>query len=429
MRKSIIIAFVSLLLFSCNLDSSQGVYQKVFNDTATNYEKIQSVLGEIDGNLIIYANLDLYAFDGESMERIAKLPKNASYVPFMAVGNSVFFSNRNADGSYTFFSATLDEAAAGIDEGFIPSNEVEVTLPSGSSSEIVNFSGLNNFTMDETQVLYTLSSDNAGAAHPDELVTHYGFITRSEVSADGFAIKGGAEVHASSSIIGKRIARVYAEDSDMSIGDNVLSDINGFYRLSDDGAVAVFYEFESSRDIDYDNLVIGADSEYFIENQTGRNAHDEINKTLSAAIIKSHVKLGVEKGKEIGLPQEVIDIISEHHGNDLIKYFYNEAVREAKENMSSMVSEEDFRYNGRIPATVESAVVMLADCTEAATRTMKNPNHQKYDKFINGIMMDKINYKQLNNSQLTINDLEKIKESFIHYLLGRDHQRIEYGKD
>ncbi len=169
--------------------------------------------------------------------------------------------------------------------------------------------------------------------------------------------------------------------------------------------------------------------EYFIENQTGRNAHDEINKTLSAAIIKSHVKLGVEKGKEIGLPQEVIDIISEHHGNDLIKYFYNEAVREAKENMSSMVSEEDFRYNGRIPATVESAVVMLADCTEAATRTMKNPNHQKYDKFINGIMMDKINYKQLNNSQLTINDLEKIKESFIHYLLGRDHQRIEYGKD
>ncbi len=169
--------------------------------------------------------------------------------------------------------------------------------------------------------------------------------------------------------------------------------------------------------------------EYFIENQTGKNAHDEINKTLSAAIIKSHVKLGVEKAKEIGLPQEVIDIISEHHGNDLIKYFYNEAVREAKENRSSMVSEEDFRYNGHIPQTVESAVVMLADCTEAATRTMKNPNHQKYEKFISNIIIDKMNYKQLNNSQLTINDLDKIKESFIHYLLGRDHQRIEYGKE
>lgn len=170
--------------------------------------------------------------------------------------------------------------------------------------------------------------------------------------------------------------------------------------------------------------------EYFIENQNGKNAHDEINKTLSAAIIKSHVKLGVEKAKEIGLPQEVIDIISEHHGNDLIKYFYNEAVREAKESRSGgMVSEEDFRYNGRIPSTEESAVVMLADCTEAATRTMKNPNHQKYDKFISLIIIDKMNHKQLNNSELTINDLEKIKESFIHYLLGRDHQRIEYDKE
>ena len=94
-----------------------------------------------------------------------------------------------------------------------------------------------------------------------------------------------------------------------------------------------------------------------------------------------------------------------------------------------MVSEEDFRYNGHIPSTAESAVVMLADCTEAATRTLKNPNHQKYEKFITNIIIDKMNYKQLNNSQLTINDLDKIKESFIHYLLGRDHQRIEYGKD
>ncbi len=168
--------------------------------------------------------------------------------------------------------------------------------------------------------------------------------------------------------------------------------------------------------------------EYFIENQSGKNAHDEINNTLSAAIIKSHVKLGVEKAKEVGLPQEVIDIISEHHGNDLIKYFYNEAVREAKER-SLTVSEEDFRYNGRTPSTPESAVVMLADCSEAATRTLKNPNHQKYEKLISSIIMDKMNYKQLNNSRLTLNDLDKIKESFILYLMGRDHQRIEYGKE
>ena len=168
--------------------------------------------------------------------------------------------------------------------------------------------------------------------------------------------------------------------------------------------------------------------EYFIENQNGKNAHDEISFTLSAAIIKSHVKIGVEKAKEIGLPQEVIDIIGEHHGNDLIKYFYNEAVKDSKQR-ASLVSEEDFRYNGKIPSTKESAIVMLADCCEAATRTIKNPTHQKYDKFIQSIILDKINYKQLDNSQLTITDLQLIKESFIQLLVGRDHQRIEYNKD
>ena len=142
----------------------------------------------------------------------------------------------------------------------------------------------------------------------------------------------------------------------------------------------------------------------------------------------TRVTLNHEKAKEIGLTLEVIDIISDHHGNDLNKYFYNEAVREAKDR-ALVVSEEDFRYTGRIPATPESAVVMLADCSEAATRTLKNPNHQKYEKLINSIIIDKMNYKQLNNSQLTINDLDKIKEAFILYLMGRDHQRIEYEKD
>ncbi len=168
--------------------------------------------------------------------------------------------------------------------------------------------------------------------------------------------------------------------------------------------------------------------EYFIENQSGKNIHENLSTTLSAAIIKSHVKLGVEKAKEIGLPQEVIDIIGEHHGNDLIKYFYSEAMKNNK-NPSVTISEEDYRYNGKIPSTPESAIVMLADCVEAATRTIKNPNHQKYDKFISSIFSDKMSHNQLNNSNLTITDLDKIKESFIHQLLGRDHHRIEYDKD
>lgn len=165
--------------------------------------------------------------------------------------------------------------------------------------------------------------------------------------------------------------------------------------------------------------------EYFVENQTGKNAHDDISASLSVAIIKSHLKIGIEKAKDIGLPPEVIDIIGEHHGNDLIKYFYNEAMK----NSNSNVSEEDFRYSGRIPSTPESAIVMLADCVEAATRTIKNPNHQKYEKFISNIISDKINHKQLNDSQLTLTDLDKIKQTFIHQLMGRDHHRIEYDND
>ncbi len=169
--------------------------------------------------------------------------------------------------------------------------------------------------------------------------------------------------------------------------------------------------------------------EYFIENQGGKaNAHDELKNNLSAAIIKSHVKLGVEKGREIGLPQEVLDIISQHHGNDIIMYFYNEAKKNSPDAGRS-VREEDFRYNGDIPQTPESAIVMLADCVEAASRTLKNPNTQKYDRLIMNIIISKINHGQMAESKLTLTDLMKIKDTFIRSLVGRDHQRIEYDKE
>ena len=169
--------------------------------------------------------------------------------------------------------------------------------------------------------------------------------------------------------------------------------------------------------------------EYFIENQGGKgNVHDELNNNLSAAIIKSHVKLGVEKGREIGLPQEVLDIIGQHHGNDIIMYFYNEAKKNSPD-AARLVREEDFRYNGEIPQSPESAIVMLADCVEAASRTLKNPNTQKYDRLIMNIIMSKINHGQMAQSKLTLTDIMKIKDTFIRSLVGRDHQRIEYDKE
>ena len=93
------------------------------------------------------------------------------------------------------------------------------------------------------------------------------------------------------------------------------------------------------------------------------------------------------------------------------------------------VNEEDFRYNSDIPQTPEAAIVMLADCFEAASRTIKKPTTQRYEKLATSIFNNKINGGQLNDSKLTLTDLEKIKKVFVHDAFGRDHQRIEYNKD
>lgn len=167
--------------------------------------------------------------------------------------------------------------------------------------------------------------------------------------------------------------------------------------------------------------------EYFIENQNGDNKHNELKPSLSAAIIKSHVKLGMEKGRDAGLPQEVLDIIGEHHGNDVILYFYNEAKQEAAASDRDVeVNKEDFSYNGTPPSSPEAAIVMLSDCVEAATRTIKRPTAMKYQKLIHQIIMGKIDRHQLDGSRLSLTDLEDITVSFVRTLVGRDHQRIEY---
>jgi putative nucleotidyltransferase with HDIG domain len=110
-------------------------------------------------------------------------------------------------------------------------------------------------------------------------------------------------------------------------------------------------------------------SEYYVENQTDYNKHLDLNPRLSATVIRRHVKLGVEKARQLRLPQEVIDIISEHHGNSLIQYFYSEARKQGGD-----VDPEDFTYTGNPPRSKESAVVMLADVVEAACRTLDKPS-------------------------------------------------------
>lgn len=162
-------------------------------------------------------------------------------------------------------------------------------------------------------------------------------------------------------------------------------------------------------------------SEYFVENQTDHNRHGDINPRLSATVIRSHVKQGVEKARQMRLPREVIDIISEHHGNSLISYFYNEAAK-----MNDGVDPEDFTYPGTPPKTRESAVVMLADVVEAACRTLEKPSVPRLEKFIDELVTHKIETKQLDNCELTFREVGIIKRTFLKILAGYYHSRIEY---
>jgi len=163
--------------------------------------------------------------------------------------------------------------------------------------------------------------------------------------------------------------------------------------------------------------------DYFVENQTDHNRHDEIAPRLSATIIRSHVKLGVEKAQSLGLPKDVISIIAEHHGNSIISWFYNKATEQ-----EVTVSSEDFSYPGSPPRSKESAIVMLADITEAAVRTLNKPTAGKIDKFIQQLFEAKIDHGQLSESDLSFRDLEIIKKSFVRVLAGYYHARIEYPK-
>src|SRR5574344_105411 len=122
--------------------------------------------------------------------------------------------------------------------------------------------------------------------------------------------------------------------------------------------------------------------EYFVENQSGNNKHNEINPRLSASVIRRHVKKGLEKANQLRLPKEVMDIIAEHHGNSLISYFYAEAKKQ-----DDQVTPEEFSYIGTPPSSKESAVVMLADTVEAACRTLDKPSVSRLEKFIRQLIM------------------------------------------
>lgn len=167
-------------------------------------------------------------------------------------------------------------------------------------------------------------------------------------------------------------------------------------------------------------------AEYFVENQRSANKHDELKPSLSAAVIKSHVKIGIEKGKELRLPQEILDVIAQHHGKTLIKYFYQRAID--NDGGENKISRNDYTYPGSRPTSKEAAVVMLADTVEAASRTLKKPTIAKLEKLVWNAVMEKFNSGELSESNLTLMDLDVIKKNFVQVLAGHFHSRIEYPK-
>ncbi len=162
---------------------------------------------------------------------------------------------------------------------------------------------------------------------------------------------------------------------------------------------------------------------FFVENQYGDNPHDKTQPNLSYLIITAHVKEGVELAKKHRLPQEIIDIISQHHGTSLMSYFYSRA-KEHKH--SDNVVEEHYRYNCDKPQSREAALIMLADAAEAAARAIAKPTHNRLEQMVRKIVKERLRDGQLDESSLTLGDLETITKGYAQTLTTMYHTRIEY---
>ncbi|UNC93129.1 HD family phosphohydrolase [Candidatus Contubernalis alkaliaceticus] len=163
---------------------------------------------------------------------------------------------------------------------------------------------------------------------------------------------------------------------------------------------------------------------FFIENQlTNDNPHNKISASLSTLIITAHVKDGVEMAREAKLPEIITDFILQHHGTSVIAYFYHQATEKEKKDD---VCEENFRYEGPKPQTKEAAIIMISDAVEAAVRAMSKPTSGRVEGLIRKIIKEKLNDGQLDESDLTLKDLDKIADALTSILSGIFHSRIEY---
>ena len=181
---------------------------------------------------------------------------------------------------------------------------------------------------------------------------------------------------------------------------------------------------------------------YFSENIVGdENPHDDLTPTMSALIIISHVKEGVDLALKYGLNQRIIDVIQQHHGTSMVQYFYKRAIQQqqdAREGGKIMnireedipdVRQESFRYSGPRPQFKESGIISLADAVESASRSLEKPTPQKLEQLVNDIVSKRIAEGQLDECDLTLKELKIISEKFRFTLQNMLHTRIRYPKD
>ena len=167
--------------------------------------------------------------------------------------------------------------------------------------------------------------------------------------------------------------------------------------------------------------------EYFVENQMdAMNKHEKLTPTMSCIILNNHVKKGMELAEKYNIPKVVKQFIPEHHGTSLMTFFYNKA---QKTMDPKDINEDDFRYPGPKPQSRETAIAMLADTVEAASRTLQKPTQPRIRGFVESLIDKKMEENQLDESNLTIKEIDQIKEAFIPILLGIHHVRVEYPSE
>jgi cyclic-di-AMP phosphodiesterase PgpH len=165
---------------------------------------------------------------------------------------------------------------------------------------------------------------------------------------------------------------------------------------------------------------------FFIENQMRmENPHDKLSPQLSKTIIISHPYDGAEMLRNYKMPKEIIDIAEQHHGTSLLKYFYHKA----NQDTEKPISEKEFRYPGPKAQSIESAVVGISDCVEAAVRSMAKPTPEKIEMLVKKIITDRLEDGQFDECDLTLKQLNTVATSICETLKGTFHSRIEYPED